>query len=69
MRLLEAERSLREVQQDKEIGDRLRMKLESQVETAQHQVLLAEEKVEAFVREVKVWQVSLPPPTAGWLIH
>jgi hypothetical protein len=60
MRLQEAERSLREVQQDKEIGDRLRMKLESQMETAQHQVVLAEEKVQSLTREARVWQVCPP---------
>jgi hypothetical protein len=75
MKLLETEKSLREIQQDKDIGDRLRTKLETQTENFNHQIALWEEKAETLSREIKVWQVSskghdavpcsqpsLPPP-------
>lgn len=57
MKLLESEKTIRELQQDKEIGDRLRFKLESQMEAANHQVSIWEDKVESLSRELRVWQV------------
>lgn len=57
MKLLETEKSLRELQQDKDIGDRLRIKMETQTENFNHQIALLEERAETLSREIKVWQV------------
>ena len=57
MKLFETEKSLRELQQDKEIGERLRIKLESQAQSYDHQIAIWEERAEALTREAKVWQV------------
>lgn len=58
MKLLDTEKTMRELQQDKEIGDRLRFKLESQMEAAHHQVSIWEDKVDSLTRELRVWQVD-----------
>ena len=57
MKLFETEKSLRELQQDKDIGDRLRIKMETQTENFNHQITLLEERTETLSREIKVWQV------------
>ena len=58
MKLLESEKKLREIQEEKEISDRSRLKLESQIETQQHQITILEEKSDLLSKELKTCQVK-----------
>lgn len=58
MKLLETEKTLREVQEEKEVTDRSRLRLESQIETQLHQISILEEKSELISKELKSWQVK-----------
>lgn len=57
MKLLETEKNLREVQEEKEVTDRSRLRLESQIETQLHQITILEDKTDLLSKEVKAWQV------------
>lgn len=56
-KLMKTEKIVRELQEDKEIGDRLRTKVETQTENFDYQIALWEEKVEALNREINILQV------------
>ncbi len=55
--LLETERSLRELQEDREISERLKLRLESQLETQSHQLSILEDRLELQSKELKTWKV------------